>query len=245
MSQFPSSCVSSTLQAIRIYFPPTERPRSAFSRSFQNPPLPAHTTNKDPLVEQHADRRRLHRLIEPNIGQTVYHHVRILVVSYGVGYEESQYSQSIQQLVENLKNLHTIRWRGIPFPPHLFQILNGRHSPPQLFYEGAQQAITPEPLLISATHIKSLSITCNPAPVQDLENVILSLPSLERLSLKRAAGRFWKQSGACLSPVFCLGPDSELPPPLRILSFANFTFSEEQAAAWARVSNHSTSTIWV
>ncbi|KAL2811861.1 hypothetical protein BJX63DRAFT_265435 [Aspergillus granulosus] len=239
---------------IRIYFPPAERWGNAlrfqntlsvplFSNlHFQQPPdwtLPGYATNTDPQIEQSKDRRRLHRLIEPDIGQTIYHHVRILVVSYGLGYEESKYSQAIQRLVENLKNLQTIRWRGIPFPPHLFQILHGRHSPPQLFYEGAPQAITSEPLLIGASYTKSLSITCPPTPVQDnsankLGKVILSLPRLERLSLKRAADRFWRQSGACISPVFCLGPDSELPRSLRILSFANFTFNEEQAAAWAR-----------
>ncbi|KAL2802201.1 hypothetical protein BJX63DRAFT_438115 [Aspergillus granulosus] len=230
---------------VRIHFPLIKRPRAFLFRTERPaPPFPyflSETSGSSlgPRTEEFKDNHRLHPFIESNVGQRVFHHVRILVISYGLGYEEGNHSQPIQRLVENLRNLETIRWRGIPFPPQLVQILHGRQSPPQIYYEGAPQAITSEPLLIGASYIKSLSITCTPTPAQDnsaneLGRVILSLPRLEQLSLKRAVDRFWRQSGTCLSHVFCLGPDSKLPRSLRILSFANFTFTEEQAAAWAR-----------
>jgi hypothetical protein len=156
--------------------------------------------------------------------------------------------------VENLRNLDTIRcgvmrlclylntnigrWRGIPFPSQLVQILHGRQVPPQIYYEGSPQAIISESLLIGAFYIKSLSITCIPALQEHITNelgkVILSLPKLERLVLKQVANHYWRDNSTPISPTFRLDADTKLPPSLRILSLANFTFNEEQAIAWAR-----------
>ncbi|OJJ63021.1 hypothetical protein ASPSYDRAFT_28629 [Aspergillus sydowii CBS 593.65] len=111
--------------------------------------------------------------------------------------------------------------------------------PPRLYYEGAPQAIISEPLFVGASFIKSLSITFRPAPVEEsitgqLGKVILSLPLLKRLILKQAADRFWGDKNSLSYPAFQLEPSSKLPATLRILSFTNFTFDAEQAAAWAQ-----------
>jgi hypothetical protein len=56
-----------------------------------------------------AKGRKVHPLIEPDIGHAIYHHIRVLVLSCGYDYEEEKYSESIQRLVENLPNLETLR----------------------------------------------------------------------------------------------------------------------------------------
>ncbi|CEL03745.1 hypothetical protein ASPCAL04891 [Aspergillus calidoustus] len=117
-------------------------------------------------------------------------------------------------------------------------MLHGRQFPPQIYYEGSPQAVISESLLIGAFYIKSLSITCTPALQEPISNelgkVILSLPKLERLILKQVANRYWRDNSTPISPTFRLDVDSKLPPSLRILSLANFTFDEEQAISWAR-----------
>ncbi|KAL3444607.1 hypothetical protein BJX65DRAFT_310793 [Aspergillus insuetus] len=186
-----------------------------------------------------AKRPKVHPLIEPDIGHAVYHHIRVLVLSCGYDYEEEKYSESIQRLIENLPNLETLRWRGIPFPPQLFQSLKSRESPPQIYYEGGPQALTVEPLLIGASFIKSLSITLATTPLDKLvsdglQKLILSLPNLHRLLLKQSADPVWRINGSPPIPFFSLDPHSRLPATLRVLFLANLTIKSEQADAWAR-----------
>ncbi|CEN60230.1 hypothetical protein ASPCAL02671 [Aspergillus calidoustus] len=236
-------------RTLQLHFPPAKKTyRAQINRS---PALPcpfqefrvrtATGFKTSTYISSPAPRkeRRIHALLESDVGHTIQHHVRILIVWYGHGYEEGKHSQPIQRLVENLPNLEAIRWRGIPFPPNLAQNLSDRLSPPQLYYEGLPQAITSNSLFIGASFIKSLSITCEPAPVEEhvvnkLGKLILSLSRLERLILKQAGDRYWRDNKTLQNPAFRLAPDSKLPPSLRILSFTNFTFNEEQAAAWAR-----------
>ncbi|KAL2785306.1 hypothetical protein BJX66DRAFT_315085 [Aspergillus keveii] len=241
-------------RAVRICFPPADRINACrFGLGASRVPEGPASSRSIPMIlmkpprewrfkapkAKTAKSRKVHPLIEPDIGRAVYHHIRELVVSCGYDYEEEKYRESIPRLVDNLPNLETLRWRGIPFPPQLFQSLKARESPPQLYYEGGPQALTSEPLLLGASFIKSLSITLPSTPLDKpvldgLQKLILSLPNLHRLLLKQSADPMWRINGSPPLPLFSPDPDSRVPATLRVLTFANLTLNSEQAGAWAR-----------
>ncbi|KAL4860709.1 hypothetical protein BDV12DRAFT_208913 [Aspergillus spectabilis] len=149
-------------------------------------------------------------------------------------------------LVESLPNLEIIRltgfrWRGIPFPPHLFRIVKTKQPSPLFYYEGGSESLVKHEILLGAPYIKSLNITINHGPnaknrpdTNALGDVILSFPNLERLVLTYNPGiKILSGTNCSPRPIFDLPPDGTLPP-LRVPSFANFSFTSEQAAAWAR-----------
>jgi hypothetical protein len=75
-------------------------------------PVSAQSTRRK---QESTKRTRLHSLLVPDIGQTAYHHIRELIVSYGPGYGEGKYTTSVQRLVENAESLEVIRF-GIMSP---------------------------------------------------------------------------------------------------------------------------------
>ncbi|EAU31402.1 predicted protein [Aspergillus terreus NIH2624] len=176
--------------------------------------------------------------LQQNVGQGVYPHVPVLILSYA-GYTSNGRSMPelrvdpalIYGLVAKLRNLEIIRWTRHAFPPLLFRDLNIRQPAPELFIDGAPCDLVGAGLEDAAC-IKSLSMTYGNRPsepdINALGKVISSLPNLERLILKHHPGR---RHG--VSPIFDLLLGSMLPP-LRILSLANFSFTSEQAVGWAR-----------
>ena len=121
----------------------------------------------------------------------------------------------------------------MPFPLRLFNDLKRRHSAPCLYYEGALNEFVRHDLIMCAPYLRSLSITffrsSGDAHINDLGDLILSLPNLERLILK-----YYPSFGhGDPIPIFDLPPGSSLPP-LRITSLANISFTPQQAAEWAQ-----------
>ncbi|KAK1147296.1 hypothetical protein N8T08_001373 [Aspergillus melleus] len=179
--------------------------------------LPLNGMNKQETEQLREATRKLNPLLERNVGTRIFPHVNVLTVSYGPSYNEDVHSESIGGLVANLPNLQTIRWRGIPFPPHLFKNLRCRQTPPELYFEGAPEEIVGNDLLVGAPFIRSLSITYLPiarspnhAELNDkLGAVILSLPNLERLILKQYG--IHTEQFSYLRPPFHLPGDSALP----------------------------------
>ena len=133
----------------------------------------------------------------------------------------------------------TTRWRGLSFPPQLFSNLEKRCPAPSFYYEGGLSQVIYHDLLMGAPYLRSLSITSRlemmadrQIDINDLGALILTLPNLERLILKHYPGGPFRFQ-AISRPIFDLPPGSSLPP-LQIISFANFSFTSQQAADWAK-----------
>ncbi|KAL3472560.1 hypothetical protein BJX99DRAFT_262238 [Aspergillus californicus] len=185
--------------------------------------------------------KRLHERLRPDNIVSFHHYVRFLTISGRNISVADSHGASIVKLVESLPNLEIIRWRGITFPPHLFRVIKAKQQVPLFHYEGLALPLVEDDVLLGAPFIKSLNITCRPKArcgnnidINTLGAVILSLPNLKRLVLQYNPGPHILGNTDCApTPIFDLPPATTLPP-LRVLCLANFAFSPEQAAAWAR-----------
>jgi hypothetical protein len=114
-------------RTLRIQFPAADRinPRRIELSASRFPTRPPPSRQFPPILvtpesrfkppkAKTAKSRKVHPLIEPDIGHGIYHHIRVLVLSCGYDYEEEKYCESIQRLVENLPNLETLRLGSDP-----------------------------------------------------------------------------------------------------------------------------------
>ncbi|KAL5340921.1 hypothetical protein BJX70DRAFT_387028 [Aspergillus crustosus] len=194
------------------------------------------------VSKQDNKHERLHELLGPDNVVNIHQYVRFLTLSGHIGHTADSHGASLLGLVESLPNLEVIRWRGIAFPPHLFQIIKAKQQPPLFYYEGRPLPLVEDDVLLGALFIKSLNITYpNPKSPSNISNdvlgtVIISLPNLERLVLKyNPRAQILNGVDCPPKPIFDLPPASSITlPPLRVLCLANLAFSPEQAVAWAR-----------
>ncbi|KAL4860716.1 hypothetical protein BDV12DRAFT_204756 [Aspergillus spectabilis] len=195
------------------------------------------------VLNQDNKHKRLHELLGPDNLVDIHQYVRFLTLCGHKGSTADSHGASLSKLVESLPNLESIRWRSIAFPPHLVHTLKAKQQPPLFYYEGLPLPLVQDDLLLGAPFIKSLNITYSSNPSSSSRNnieinalgaVILSLPNLKRLVLKYNPGPQILNGADCPPrPIFDLPPATILPP-LRVLCLANFAFSPEQAATWAR-----------